>query len=536
VQEPVLAQLVTKINDALDIIFLIILGVGIVVVNIRVAISMAGKEIKKARKNSKTKSGRNDELVSSSTLIARIIFLWLIWVIPEAFIIGLIWLLLVIFSSMFEPATTIWTIITCASIITVYLYTKKHGGYRGLTSAIGHLTILLLGWSLGKWLGIIFISLPFIALYYYLLYRLAEVVIPASDPDISAEKWQRFKIFVGYMWGTQYPIIIVPNRPNAKAETRINGSVFQTFKGAPGYIWTNAYQVVGLTAGTNFSRVEGPGAIYTRRFERVKEVMDLRTQLQTKEIDAITQNGIPIRATLFVSFRIDGSPIEKTIRHRLRYAGSFPYSRPRVQAVLSMEGVSATPSSSGNPALRWDDQVMSQIEETTRRVIAETSLEELWYPGRQDGKEISSLDLIAVKIRDRLADFLQKHSILLYSARIVHYALRSRDVPGQLDEISIDRLPIWKSRLEKISNKKVAEVNAEVEQKQLDAAVVASTMLLKSIAESLKNTNTVKVGFSRYLIAMRYLNIVYDMVQEQPKLRGEKISELMQKISILRGY
>jgi hypothetical protein len=422
-------------------------------------------------------------------------------------------------------------------LVTVFLYTNKYGGYRGLVSATGHLILLLLGWRLGKWLGIIFISLPFIALYYYILYRFSEVIILPSDPESHNEKIERFKVFTWYMWGVQYPVITIPDRPNAKAVTHINGSVFKN-SGAPGYVWTNAYQVIGLTGGTSFTRVEGPGAIYTRRFERVQEVIDLRTQLRTKEIDAITRNGIPIRAVLFASFCVDRLPFDQKISDRLRHAGSYPYSRPRVQAALSLEGVNASSSEQEFSALRWDEQTMSHIEEISRQVIAEMSLEELWHPNREeDGQEVSSLDLIARKIREQALVFLHAHGVHLYSARIVNYHLlhQNSDVSDNQDIISAQQLPVWISRLEKISNNKMAEVTAELEQKQLDASVVASTMILKSIAESLQNA-PVKTGFSRYIIAMRYLNILYDMVQEQPKLAGKKGEELMQKISILRGY
>ena len=529
-------SIIVIINNALGVILLIILGAGIIVGNIRVAMTMAMKEFKKTRKKSDTKTEGSDEQITWFALISRTIYLWVTLVIPQIIAIGFIWLFPLLFANLLKPETTRWIIIIVVAISAAYLSTRKYGGYRGLASVIGHLIILLLGWSLGKWLGMLMISAPVFGIYYYLLYRLAEVVIPASDPDNPTEKWERFKIFVWYMWGTQYPIIIIPNRPNAKAETRINGSVFRSSLLAPGYIWTNAYQVVGLTSGTSFSRVEGPGAVYTRRFERVKEVMDLRTHLRTKDISAITQNGIKIQATLFASFCINRLPFDNTIRSRLPPAGRYAYLRPRVQAALRLEGVSATPSDSGNPALRWDDQVMSQIEETARQVIAETSLEELWHPGRQDGNEISSLDLIAAKIRDRLTGFLQNNGIHLFSARIVNYALPGRDEPGKLDAISTARLPLWKSRLERSSNKKLEAAAAEAEQKQLNAAVVASTKILKSIAEGLKSTETMKGSFSRKLVAMRYLNIIYDMIKEQPKLAGEKGEKLMQKISILRGY
>lgn len=523
-----LAQLIDVINRALGIILLIGLGAVIVYRNIRVSIAMAGKEFK----NRDTKNGGNDEQIISFALISRTIYLSLTLVIPQVIIIGFIWLVPLLFATFLDPAITRWGIISSASTILVYFFTKKFGGYRGLASIVGHLAILLLGWIPGKWLGIIFISIPFIGLYYYLLYHIAEVVIPASNPESAREKFERYKIFVSYMWGTQYPIIVVPNRANAKALTRINGSVFQNFTGIPGYIWTNAYQIVGLSSGTTFLGVEGPGAIYTRRFERVKEVMDLRTHLRTKDIGAITRDGIWVQATLFASFCIDRLPFDNKLRSRLRHAGSYPYSRPHVQAVLRLEGVSATPSGSLDPALRWDDQVMSKIEETAREVIAETSLEELWLPSK-DAEGVSAPDLIASKILDRLTDFQKQNSIHLFSARIVHYTLPDKDKPW-LDGISIQQLPVWSTRWEKISKQKLTEVTAESEQKQLDITALASSLLLKSIADSLLNTS-VRGSFPRYLIAMHFLDILDDMIRTQPERAGDKGTELLQRIAMIRG-
>jgi len=507
-QVSLLLQLIEWANQAIGIILLTGLIAFVLYRNIRVA--MAGKEFKHTQKKRDLKNVGGDKQITWFALISRTIYLWVSLVIPQILAIGIIWLVPLYLANLLNPEITRWAMLCVVAILVVYFSTNRYGGYRGLISVIGHLTILLIGWSLGKWLGIILISLPTLAAYYYLLYRLAEVIIPASDPDNSREKAERFKILVWYMWGIQYPIIVVPNHANAVAETRINGSVFQNSALAPGYIWTNAYQVVGLTAGTDISRVEGPGAIYTRRFERVRGVVDLRTHIQIKEIEAITRYGIPIRVTLFASFCIDRLPFDNTIRSRLRHAGSYPYSRPRVQAALSLGGVSGLPPDSGNPALRWDDRVMSQIEGAARQVIAGTSLEELWLPGK-DAAESGALDLVNAKIRDNVIDFLRENGIRLYSVSIVNYFLHLDSSSDRLDEITLQQLTLWISRWAKFSKQKLREVPPGLEKKQLDVVVLA---ILKSFAESLKNIMPVKVDFPSDLIPMVFLARLYPFEEQ----------------------
>ena len=94
-----------------------------------------------------------------------------------------------------------------------------------------------------------------------MLYRIAEVLLPPADPVDREERRERFKILAWYMWGGQYPVIVVADPTGVETEMRIESSPFQDF-GAPGYILAHLHQAVGLTKGTSFSRVEGSGAIY----------------------------------------------------------------------------------------------------------------------------------------------------------------------------------------------------------------------------------------------------------------------------------
>jgi len=75
-------------------------------------------------------------------------------------------------------------------------------------------------------------------------------------------------------------------------------------------------------------------------------VVDLRTQLRSSEIDAVSKDGNPFKAILFSAFAIDRQEWSVAELHRLQNAnpilkdgkeldhnlGSFPYSQARVRA------------------------------------------------------------------------------------------------------------------------------------------------------------------------------------------------------------
>jgi len=48
------------------------------------------------------------------------------------------------------------------------------------------------------------VSLPCLAIYYYFMYQIAEVVVPSFDRDDKKERWKQFWVFFWYSWGLQY--------------------------------------------------------------------------------------------------------------------------------------------------------------------------------------------------------------------------------------------------------------------------------------------------------------------------------------------
>ncbi len=575
-----LVTILAALNKSIDTFLLGLLLLGIVIGNFRSLVISINKNIEKEAKQveqeekDRIKENGGDEksikpgwgMGNPNAWIAGIgktVYIWVMSISLQFIVLLLFWHTRDIHINWPKPDTIVipadilrWAELYALLSSYIYFTTRKFGDRRGLNSILGHLTILLLGWLFGRWFGILFVSLPMLAIYYHVIYRFAEIIIPASNPDDRDEKWQRFKILVWYMWGMQFPIIIVDDPANPKCDVRIKGDVFQTPTGMPGYIWTHMPQAIGLTGGTNFSRVEGPGAIYTKRFERPLDVIDLRTQLRTTEIEAITQDGIPIKAIVFASFRVDNSSwqgryIRLTKANPLLQGGltldhgnsHFQYSRARVRAVLSMEGVQTSlVGQVGAVSWRWDEQVMNMVAERARRVISEIPLSELWQPNAEkDKKGVSALDLIADKIKDEkniygLFSILQKNGVLLYAARVVNYFSLDDKPENKFGEFTHQQIPVWQARWEQQVEQKLAEADADAEQKQMDATALARSMLLTSVAESLQKATTNNKDLPRYLIAMRFLGTLDEMIRKEPELAaGEKGKMLRDRINMINS-
>jgi hypothetical protein len=565
-----LVTILDVLNQAIGWFLLALLFIGVIFWNSRFLVLSAEKEIDKEKKRviqeKMDRAAERGERVPATldplrgpevllTGIGRALFLWGIAAFIQLAVFFVIWWITEIrwFETLLVSIETVRFIgLSVVLGAGVYWATRKYGGGRGLKSILGHLAVLWAGWLIGRWFGIFLIALPLLGVYYYLVYHYAEVILPASDPEDPVEKWQRFKILTWYLWGTQFPIIIVDDQTGMNVETRIEGDAFQDHTGAPGYIWTHMPQAVGLTIGTNFSRVEGPGAIYTKPYERPLDVIDLRTQLRTTEVEAITQDGIPIKAVVFASFCVDRQPWDRAQYNKLKLANPmlqggrlpdhgvnhFQYSRPRVRAVLSMEGVKTSIAGPvGTLAWRWDEQVMNMVAETARRVLSEIPLSELWLPeAEKDGPGISALDLIAAEISKRLAGSLQEQGVRLFAARVVNYfSVKDDSAKDKFGEFTHQQIPGWRARWEQLINQKLAEAEADAEQKQINATALARLMLLTSIAESLQQTGVSNPEIPRYLVAMRFLGALEDMIGREPELAAdEKSRALRERIASFR--
>ena len=538
-------QIFISANDLLDWVFfwggwLLILGYPV--------IFFVG-DIYKNRKTKRSMGGEIGDLLLQTFILFLFAFLaGITWSIPEI-------LSLLYFAGrgeIFPWAEWIWVFtfvrwieLSLLLLVTVRFFayeydekSEKYGEKRWLDSALGHIAILFIGLILfNRWFGLVLITLPALIGYYVTLYSLAVVLVPVSNPEDRAERRKRFIVLVSYSWGVQFPMYVVDGHAWEKLEARIPGDSTLGFLHIPGLIWTRAHQVVAITSGNKFKRIDGPGVVFTGSYERPLQVFDLRLQMRGNKINAVSKDGIRFKARVFTSFRLDPEIWdEETIYHPLRQLnaalrgadkpdytlGSFPFSKKRIQVTL---GVTSTQVDKENTLIYWDQWVLNLVEKEARQVLSQKNLDELWRPS-PDGPFANALAKITKELKDRVYLPLRSAGILVLAAQIEDF-----DFPGekdQIDDVSEQQIATWGSEWEGRSSMILAEAQAESEYMQQEARAYAESVMLNAIAESLQKTQEINPNLPRYVIAMRFLSTLQDFVRRQP---GDKtIQDLQERL------
>ncbi len=393
---------------------------------------------------------------------------------------------------------------------------------RMLVSCAVHIAILFFGWVIDQWMGILLIAPPILIIYYFYLYRLAAVLVPTSNPDDRTERWKRYLIFVTYTWGIQFPMYVVDGHAWKKLKARIPGNFTRDLP-VPGLIWTRSHQVVAITSGMKFKRLDGPGVVFTGKMERPFQVFDLRLQLRTNEIDVVSKDGISFKARVFTAFRLDPEAWDKETYEKMRRTnpilrgadkpthtlGSFPFSHQRIQATL---GVTSTKAALGDQLIYWDQWAVNIVEKTARKVLSQKNLDELWRPAR-DEKYANALDGIAKEIKEEAFPVLRSAGVLVFAARVVNFNFPGE--PGQVDDISKQQIATWGSEWDGKSSKILSEAQAESEYAQQEARAYGQSMLLDAIAQGLQKAQKMHPDLPRYIIAMRFLSALQEYNQAQ---------------------
>jgi hypothetical protein len=493
----------------------------------------AGKLGKEKHKNPKDNSG-TEILLQTLILFAVVTIMAILWILPE--LIFLKWPVLIHKWPKLSLSPTFfrWLEIAIALILIAHYFGHSHGKNRWFYSAFGHIAVVFLGFYIGRWPGLFFISVPLITAYYITLYNLAIIILPASNPEDHHERRKRFNILTSYTWGIQSPLIVTDDNAWKPPETRISGDftwdfsnfpipIIEKLKWRPGLVWTRSHQVAHITGGIKFKRIDGPGIIFTGAMERPEQIFDLRLQLRTNEIDVVSRDSVSFKVRVFTAFRLDPEPWDKktydtlrTLNAILRGAdkpsytkGSYPYSKLRIQAAL---GITSTKAISNNPIVYWDQWAINVVEDQARKVISQKNLDELWRPA-QDEKFANALDIIAKEIKENAELILRAAGILLVVARVVNFRFTSDNNPN--DEISEQQLATWSSGWERKRAQILSEAQAESEHAQQEARAYAESLLLNSIAEGLQKAKEIDRNLPHYVIAMRFLSSLQDYVHKQ---------------------
>jgi hypothetical protein len=414
--------------------------------------------------------------------------------------------------------------------ILIWIITHENSGFRGVLTYIFHVGVVVAGWILWREPGVFFFSIPLFILYYYLLFHLSLVVVPASEPANWKEAIQRVRYFFWYTWGFQYPAWVVSGPTGRVAEVRIKGDQFNKWY-EPGLVWAHSHQVVGMTTGISFSRIVAPGTLFTKAFERpVDGIIDLRMQMRTFWVDVVSSDGIPYKAQLFITFMVDKEKWDRQIWHRLYLEnrllkdgrepdykeGSFHFSRLRIRTLLSATGIqSSSKDHTDFEATYWDQMVVFYIEKVAGEVLSQKRFDELWLPGDDSAGASAAVD-IATSIINQSFFYLLNRGIRFYSCRVMNFKF-AREKPPEPEDVERQQIAAWQADWQRETLETRAGSQAQAELLQQDARAFAYASLLTAVAEGLNATDGLPATLPRKMIAMRFIGALEQILQKQPE-------------------
>lgn len=242
----------------------------------------------------------------------------------------------------------------------------------GLAKFLFTLAIISAAGWLGGWKGSLLAIVAVIAV----LYAASRFLFVAYD----VSRRMAFRALLAVMFGMEYPYFIVEDgRIARESEGKLPLRI-----GGPGLAVIRPGNAVVFERGGKCSKISGPGLEFTERFEFPKEVVDLRMQVRSQNVHALTKDGIPVDITASVFFKIkagDQEPSEDNL---------FPFSRKAVrEAVYGKAVVEA-----GD--LKWHEIIPFITAVRLRDIISRKYLDELYEPfdRASDPREVVRAELL----------------------------------------------------------------------------------------------------------------------------------------------
>ena len=191
--------------------------------------------------------------------------------------------------------------------------------------------------------------------------------------------------------------------------------------GGPGMVVVNGGAAVVFERSGKFTRVKGPGLVWTKRFERVAKVIDLRRQVRGKEkgIENVqTRDGL--------SFNLDRPEvIFEPAAHFDAQRGEYAYSEEALLDLVFRGGFTYR----DGKAQEWGDQVFRIVEKHLRDVAASSRLLDLV---KSDDAGVNPRAQFVQQVEDHARPELQQFGI-----QLVGLYLREISVPAEMRDVLV---------------------------------------------------------------------------------------------------
>jgi hypothetical protein len=426
-----------------------------------------------------------------------------------------------------------------AAIFVVGLMGAGIGNKLGRRRGAGLVSLLWLGFCLscfiGNWVGgrfgLLTVTLPANVLFWTSLYVFSGFVLPLRD---SSQHVSTFRSLLTFSLGTNYPYYVMKDR---ELEPRVEGNPYRSFLSGPGIVITGCDHAVVITDGRNIKVPEEPGLTFTERYEVIQRIVDLRPQLRTFHVEALTLDGISMRVLTFIPFRIHWGGQKPAL------GKSFPFQRRAILQAVTSEVV----EQQQDQKHKWDELVQIHATRIMRDIISHYKFDDLCLAMRPqvDGvedirwryssdEEASPQDPERdprYRIRNELVSRMKKE-MKAFGIEVLGGGI-SNLLPVD-EQVNKQRIKNWRTRWESHITLVRAEGDAKrarlVKQAQLDV----EQDLLTEVSKMLRDSIAQGEDMSEELLAAAVVACLEQMAGN-PYVGGLLPQDTRQKLAYLRG-
>jgi regulator of protease activity HflC (stomatin/prohibitin superfamily) len=313
----------------------------------------------------------------------------------------------------------------------------------------------------------------------------------------------------GRRWPFHYPFVIVmegkvreDDRDKYLADRRLGG---------PGQMIIFNDSAVILERYGCISRVEGPGAIFVERSERIREIVDLRPQVRTvtgEQTKMYTREGLAVMADITVRFQIkrvtERSLKSSQVEHQPppdsqpRTSQELPHTLNPVSYKALLEAAKAQAVRIGGAKVDvsdWRNRVMAVVASTLRDIVADKSFDDLFEsadPVRNPREDIRRE--MARRLQSKVNRYgVQVLDVMLEPFKPVHA------------EVERQRLMSWLAIQQAGARVQQAEGEAQALIMRESARTYARMDMMLNIASGLRSLMQRGGNLTSYFVAMQFI-------------------------------
>jgi SPFH domain/Band 7 family protein len=284
----------------------------------------------------------------------------------------------------------------------------------------------------------------------------------------------------------KYPFIVI-------RKPQLDDTHWARWFGGPATLVIHEGNAVYLERGNAFSRVVGPGLpmAFLDRYERIKEVVDLRSQTKIGEIMPWTKDGIRIKLTIRTECQINASP-EALVQSSKKFR--FPFDPLAVKTAVEHMSVRINPKGELYAA-SWLEGAWGTITGSINAYVAGHSLDELFIAPQANGNMNSEpsenhfpndiAQILSHKIIEEALEKI-KSGLAQNGVRVLSIQITKVEMPKEVLEL---RAKYWESIKKRIEAQRNSRAEANRIRIREQAHAEAQRTMLNAITQKLERVD-----------------------------------------------